>query len=156
MTFSLSPDTERVIGQIARGEMRCGRDAAREIAARHQEAYGNAVWGPAPSASKKEQPVGRRPKSRRDVNHHEVATALKAQPGVWQFVGEWPTRGGAESAALRIRGAYRARMYEPAGSFDARTELTEMGCLVEARYVGVSGSDNRVWADALAGLDGAE
>lgn len=38
-----SPDTVRVLGQIDRGEMRCGRDAAREIAARHEEAYGD-VW----------------------------------------------------------------------------------------------------------------
>ncbi|MFI1702010.1 hypothetical protein ACH419_39520 [Streptomyces bobili] len=39
-----SPDTERVLGQIDRGEVRCGADAAREIAARHQEAYGDTVW----------------------------------------------------------------------------------------------------------------
>lgn len=41
-----SPDTVRVLGQIERGEMRCGPDAAREIAARHEEAYGDA-WRPA-------------------------------------------------------------------------------------------------------------
>ncbi|WP_030344881.1 hypothetical protein [Streptomyces sp. NRRL S-1022] len=46
----MTSDTQRVLGQIERGEIRCGRDAARAIAARHQEAYGNAVWGPAPSA----------------------------------------------------------------------------------------------------------
>ncbi|MFI6251456.1 hypothetical protein [Streptomyces sp. NPDC051016] len=39
-----SPDTERVLGQIERGEIRCGRDAAREIAARHQAEYGDEVW----------------------------------------------------------------------------------------------------------------
>lgn len=39
-----SLDTERVLGQIDRGEVRCGADAAREIAARHQEAYGATVW----------------------------------------------------------------------------------------------------------------
>ncbi|MGW0821785.1 hypothetical protein [Streptomyces sp. NPDC002845] len=38
----LSPDTERVLGQIQRGEIRCGPDAARAIAARHEEAYGHA------------------------------------------------------------------------------------------------------------------
>jgi hypothetical protein len=41
-----SSDTERVLGQIERGEIRCGADAAREIAARHQAAYGDTVWGP--------------------------------------------------------------------------------------------------------------
>lgn len=36
-------DAERVLGQIERGEVRAGPDAAREIAARHQAAYGS-VW----------------------------------------------------------------------------------------------------------------
>lgn len=39
-------DSERVLGQIERGEVLAGPDAARRIAARHMEAYGNAVWGP--------------------------------------------------------------------------------------------------------------
>jgi hypothetical protein len=39
---SPSFDTERVLGQIERGEMRCGPDAAREIAARAEAAYGGA------------------------------------------------------------------------------------------------------------------
>ncbi len=37
-----SSDTERVLGQIERGEIRAGRDAAREIAARAEAAYGGA------------------------------------------------------------------------------------------------------------------
>jgi phage terminase small subunit len=37
-------DSERVLGQIERGEIRAGADAAREVAARHQAAYGDAVW----------------------------------------------------------------------------------------------------------------
>ncbi|MGW5123220.1 hypothetical protein ACWEQ7_03990 [Streptomyces sp. NPDC004069] len=41
-------DSERVLGQIARGEVVAGPEAARRIAARHQEAYGAAVWGAAP------------------------------------------------------------------------------------------------------------
>ncbi|GAA2107553.1 hypothetical protein [Streptomyces synnematoformans] len=36
-------DEERILGQIDRGEVRAGRDAAREIAARHEAAYGD-VW----------------------------------------------------------------------------------------------------------------
>jgi hypothetical protein len=44
-------DTERVLGQIERGEVRAGAEAAREIAARHQAAYGDAVWGPAPDTA---------------------------------------------------------------------------------------------------------
>lgn len=45
-----SLDTERVLGQIARDEMWCGPDAARTIAARHEQAYG-AAWQPAPAVS---------------------------------------------------------------------------------------------------------
>lgn len=53
-----STDTERVLGQIARGEVRAGRDAAREIAAKAEAAYGGA-WSrdtvrpisPAPAAT---------------------------------------------------------------------------------------------------------
>lgn len=154
-----SLDTERVLGQITRGEMRCGRSAAREIAALHQEAYGNAVWGPAPTPkTDPESSVGPARPNRRNVNHAEVATSLKAQPGVWQVVGEWRSCGGAESAALRIRTAYQAPMYEPAGSFETRTALTEMGCNVEARYVGAPATSDAAWAEALADLSagGAE
>lgn len=41
-----SLDTERVLGQISRGEIWCGPDAARAIAARHEEAYGAAFTRP--------------------------------------------------------------------------------------------------------------
>jgi hypothetical protein len=44
---SLPPtfDADRVIGQIERGEVRVGPDAAREIAARHEAEYGAAFVG---------------------------------------------------------------------------------------------------------------
>ncbi|WP_460071134.1 hypothetical protein [Streptomyces sp. YKOK-I1] len=45
--IQMSPDTERVLGQIERGEIRCDAEAARQIAARHQAAYGDAVWADA-------------------------------------------------------------------------------------------------------------
>lgn len=44
-------DTQRVLGQIERGEVRAGAEAARQIAARHQAAYGNDVWGPCPDTA---------------------------------------------------------------------------------------------------------
>lgn len=40
-------DAERVLGQIERDEIRCGPDAAREIAALHEKAYGDAWHRPA-------------------------------------------------------------------------------------------------------------
>ncbi|MFF9043292.1 hypothetical protein [Streptomyces parvulus] len=46
----MSPDTARVLGQIERGEIWCGPDAARAIAARAEEQYGNAWRRPTTSA----------------------------------------------------------------------------------------------------------
>ncbi|WP_439947254.1 hypothetical protein [Streptomyces sp. BBFR109] len=150
-------EDERVLGQIERGEVLAGPEAARRIAARHQEAYGNAVWGSGPSNQEQEQAVGPRARNRRNVNHHEVAAELRSRPGEWLLVGEWPSRAGAESATLRIRTAYQARMYEPAGAFEARTELTEMGAKVEARYVGHrTSADDAAWADALSAVGGVQ
>jgi hypothetical protein len=40
-------DAERILGQIARGEVDASKDAARRIAARQQAAYGDLVWGTA-------------------------------------------------------------------------------------------------------------
>lgn len=37
-------ESARIIGQIARGEVATDPDAARRIAARHERAYGAAVW----------------------------------------------------------------------------------------------------------------
>ncbi|MFD3641012.1 hypothetical protein [Streptomyces griseus] len=39
-------DSARVLGQIARGEVRAGAEGAREIAARHEAAYGSAFVSP--------------------------------------------------------------------------------------------------------------
>jgi hypothetical protein len=44
-------DTQRVLGQIQRGEVWCGPSAARAIAARHEEAYGAAWRRPAMPAA---------------------------------------------------------------------------------------------------------
>jgi len=38
-------DTQRVLGQIERGEVRADADAARQIAARSEEQYGAAFHG---------------------------------------------------------------------------------------------------------------
>lgn len=44
-TVTPASDADRVLGQIQRGEIRCDRDAAREIAARQEEEYGIAFRG---------------------------------------------------------------------------------------------------------------
>ena len=45
-------DADRVLGQIARGEVVAGPEGARRIAAKHQGAYGNTVWGPTARTTK--------------------------------------------------------------------------------------------------------
>lgn len=118
-------DHERVLGQIERGEVLAGPE------------------------------VPPCPEGRRNVKHAGVAAALKAQPGEWLPVGEYRTWGGAWNAAERIRTAYRAPAYEPAGAFEARAALSEMGARVEARYVGHrTTAEDEAWADAIAALGG--
>jgi hypothetical protein len=79
-----------------------------------------------------------RPVKRRHVRHAAVAAELRAKPGVWAPVAEYPARTSADGTAHRIRTGYEAPMYRPAGAFEARVELTELGARVEARYVGDS------------------
>lgn len=91
------------------------------------------------------------------INHFTVAAACRANPGVWQPVGEYNSSQSAEGAADYIRTAYvktasQRSAYSPAGSFETRHALTEFGAQVEARYVGVS--DDVAWSDAVAALAG--
>lgn len=78
---------------------------------------------------------------RAQANHAEAAAAMRAQPGVWMPVGEYRSRTSADGTAWMIRAAspdnsVSARAYAPAGSFETRTELTDTGTQVFARYIG--------------------
>jgi len=74
------------------------------------------------------------------VDHAKAAAELRAKPGVWLPVGEYAAGTTACGISRLIRTApaksISARAYAPAGSFEARTELTDTGTLVLARYVG--------------------
>lgn len=73
------------------------------------------------------------------VNHTTTAAHIKARPRTWLPVGEYRSTQSAEHMAYAIRTAYAKRQnspYAPAGSFEARTRLTEYGALLEARYIG--------------------
>lgn len=75
------------------------------------------------------------------VNHAATAAALRARPGTWLRVGEYGSSQSAESTANVIRTAFVKKdrslsPYAPAGSFQARTRLTEFGSAVWACYVG--------------------
>lgn len=76
------------------------------------------------------------------VDHHATATRLRAQPGVWLPVGEYRSSSSADSTFRYIRAAFqhsahrRPSPYAPAGSFEARMNLTQDGVQVTARYIG--------------------
>lgn len=91
------------------------------------------------------------------VDHFAVAAVCRANPGEWQSVGEYNSSQSAYGAMGHIRNAVikvpgQQSAYSPAGSFEARQELTEFGARVEARFVGVS--DDAAWSDAVAELIG--
>lgn len=74
------------------------------------------------------------------VNHAQASATLRAEPGVWLPVGEYRASTSAYGIALMIRTASRSGSsglaYAPGGSFEARTELTDTGTQVVARYIG--------------------
>ncbi|MFK0182486.1 hypothetical protein ACIQVR_41790 [Streptomyces xanthochromogenes] len=70
------------------------------------------------------------------TNHMSVAGLLREQPNVWLPVGEYPSRSSAAGIAQSIKSGVGLRAYQPAGAFEARTEMTEDGTTVLARYIG--------------------
>lgn len=80
-----------------------------------------------------------RPLRRSWVNHSLIADRLRAHARTWIPVNEYRTRASADSTAKGIRTGRWSRNQESpykAGEFEARTELTEFGVRVVARYVG--------------------
>ncbi|MFD5697509.1 hypothetical protein [Streptomyces lasiicapitis] len=73
-TVRASSDRERVIGKIARGEMLAGAAGARAIAARHEAAYGRAVW---PTGTQLAVPV---PLRHQPYCDPRVSTGCSCQP----------------------------------------------------------------------------
>jgi hypothetical protein len=91
------------------------------------------------------------------VDHFAVAAACRANPGEWQPVGEYNSTQSAYGAMGHISRAVvtttsQQSAYTPAGSFEARQELTEFGARVEARFVGTA--DDAAWTDAVLALVG--
>lgn len=94
-------------------------------------------------------------RTRPRADHRAVAAACHAAPGVWVRVAEYNSSQSARATARDIRNAYGAyaAAYSPAGTFDARWILTEMGARVEARFTNGVDTDT-AWADAVASLAG--
>ena len=77
------------------------------------------------------------------VDHAKTAAELRAAPGTWRSVGEYRSSQSAEHMAYAVRTAWSKTKdgspYAPAGSFQAKTRLTEYGAELYIRYVGWKG-----------------
>lgn len=73
---------------------------------------------------------------RKRVSHKAVAAQLRTQPGEWAPVGDYSSTSAA-GIVHHIQNAYLVA-YDPAGAFEARTELVDEGTRVHARYVGAA------------------
>lgn len=77
---------------------------------------------------------------RRNVSHKQVAERCRQQPGEWLPVGEYANDQSAYGIVAAIaKGGSSVLAYLPPGSFEGRSERTDSGTLVSARYVGADG-----------------
>lgn len=94
---------------------------------------------------------------RSHIDHFAIADVCRTVPGQWRPVGEYNSTQSASGVIYYIGKAGKSRsmqvsVYHPAGTFEARFELTEFGAQVEARYVGIPADD--AWTEALAAPTG--
>lgn len=87
---------------------------------------------------------------RRNVSHKAVAERCRKQPGEWLTVGEYANDMTAYAIVRAIvKGHGSVVAYLPPGTFEARSEQTETGTVVSARYVGPAAEADRAQADTV-------
>lgn len=70
-------------------------------------------------------------------DHRLAVQQARQMPGQWVLAATYNSSASAKSAARTIRSGDRLlRFYLPAGSFEARTELTQDGADLYVCYVG--------------------
>ncbi|WP_432169118.1 hypothetical protein [Streptomyces sp. 1222.5] len=69
------------------------------------------------------------------TDHQAAARQARQLPGQWVLAGLYSSRASAVSAALQVRTGERIPAYLPAGSFEARTEVTQDGADLWVRYI---------------------
>lgn len=72
-------------------------------------------------------------------SHAAVGAQLKAQPNIWQRIGVYRSNQTAKCVAYNIRRSYRSAVYEPAGAYEAHTQIHGDDTAVIARYIGTPG-----------------
>ncbi|MFF8406968.1 hypothetical protein ACF06P_35745 [Streptomyces sp. NPDC015684] len=69
------------------------------------------------------------------TDHQAAARQARQMPGQWVLAGLYGSRASAVSAALQVRTGERIPAYLPAGSFRARTEVTDDGADLWVTYI---------------------
>lgn len=86
-------------------------------------------------------PSGRR-KVRPKADHAATAQEARDNPGVWVLVAAYGTNSSAVQMGNRIDGTYNDAItppYEPVGSFESETRMTELATELWVRYNGEPG-----------------
>jgi hypothetical protein len=68
------------------------------------------------------------------ADHQHAANQARQMTGQWVLAGTYASKASATSAAFQARTG-RIPAYQPAGSYEARAELTEDGADLWVRYV---------------------
>ncbi|MGW6292437.1 hypothetical protein [Streptomyces sp. NPDC055058] len=69
------------------------------------------------------------------ADHALAAATAREMPGQWVLAATYNARATAVSSALQVRTGERLPHYRPAGSFEARYEVTQDGADLYVRYV---------------------
>jgi len=76
-----------------------------------------------------------RPKARPMADHRHAADQARQMPGQWVLAATYGSRASAVHAALHVRTGDRLPACQPAGTYEARTEVTQDGADLWVRYV---------------------
>lgn len=71
----------------------------------------------------------------KNADHRHAADQARQMPGQEVLAATYGSRASAVSAARQVRTAERLPAYAPAGSFEARVELTQEGADLWVRYL---------------------
>ncbi|MFJ9114433.1 hypothetical protein ACIRJO_02670 [Streptomyces sp. NPDC102394] len=74
-------------------------------------------------------------KARPRADHQHAADQARQMPGQWVLAGTYSSGASAQHAVRQVRTGERMPAYRPAGSFQARTELTQDGADLWVCYV---------------------
>lgn len=81
---------------------------------------------------------GGKPRQRYYTDHSKIADAARSRLGEWIEAATYTSRDSAHHTASFIRTGKRLTAYQPAGSFEAKTERGDGSYTVYARFIGAA------------------